>query len=117
MLFCFDIGNRFQTDAGCSSKFLLCDSEISSGFNKSAGNGVCTCNCVYVYIHISIHICVPPKIRIIQVYPATESAEDESSQLDNEDNPNTEQPPESDNVAPEQQLDDQDTIESDPSGR
>jgi len=51
---------------------------------------------------------------------ATESAEDESSQLDKEDNieddPNTEQPPESDNVAPEQQLDNQDTIESDPSG-
>lgn len=51
---------------------------------------------------------------------ATESAEDESSQLDEEDNieddPNTEQPPESDNVAPEQQLDNQDTIESDPSG-
>ena len=39
MLFCFDIGNRFQTDAGCSGKFLLCDAEISSGFNKSAGNG------------------------------------------------------------------------------
>lgn len=39
MLFCFDIGNRFQTDAGSSSKFLLCDAEISSGFNKSAGNG------------------------------------------------------------------------------
>lgn len=51
---------------------------------------------------------------------ATESAEDESSQLDKEDNieddSNTEQPPESDNVAPEQQLDNQDTIESDPSG-
>ena len=51
---------------------------------------------------------------------ATESVEDESSQLDKEDNieddPNTEQPPESDNVAPEQQLDNQDTIESDPSG-
>lgn len=51
---------------------------------------------------------------------ATESAEDESSQLDKEDNieddPNTEQPPESDNVAPEQQLDNQDTIESEPSG-
>ena len=51
---------------------------------------------------------------------ATESAEDESSQLDKEDNieddPNTEQPPESDNIAPEQQLDNQDTIESDPSG-
>ena len=51
---------------------------------------------------------------------ATESTEDESSQLDKEDNieddPNTEQPPESDNVAPEQQLDNQDTIESDPSG-
>ena len=51
---------------------------------------------------------------------ATQSAEDESSQLDKEDNieddPNTEQPPESDNVAPEQQLDNQDTIESDPSG-
>ena len=51
---------------------------------------------------------------------ATESAEDESSQLDKEDNieddPNTEQPPESDNVAPEQQLDNQDTIEPDPSG-
>lgn len=46
MLFCFDIGNRFQTDAGCSGKFLLCNAEISSGFNKSAGNGVC--NCVYV---------------------------------------------------------------------
>ena len=50
---------------------------------------------------------------------ATESAEDESSQLDKEDNieadPNTEQPPESDNVAPEQQLDNQDTIESEPS--
>ena len=39
MLFCFDISNRFQTDAGCSSKFLLCDAKISSGFNKSAGNG------------------------------------------------------------------------------
>lgn len=51
---------------------------------------------------------------------ATESTEDESSQLDKEDNieddPNTEQPLESDNVAPEQQLDNQDTIESDPSG-
>ena len=51
---------------------------------------------------------------------ATESAEEESSQLDKEDNieddPNTEQPPESDNVAPEQQLDNQDTIESEPSG-
>lgn len=51
---------------------------------------------------------------------ATESAEDESSQLDKEDNseddPNTEQPPESDNVAPKQQLDNQDTIESEPSG-
>ena len=34
MLFCFDIGNRFQTDAGCSGKFLLCDAEICSGFNK-----------------------------------------------------------------------------------
>lgn len=47
MLFCFDISNRFQTDASCSSKFLLCDAKISSGFNKSAGNGVCACNCVY----------------------------------------------------------------------
>ena len=54
MLFCFDIGNRFQTDAGCSGKFLLCDAEICSGFNKSAGN--CFCHGVYVYIHISIHI-------------------------------------------------------------
>ena len=47
MLFCFDIGNRFQTDAGCSSKFLLCDAKIRSDFYKSAGNGVCTCNSVY----------------------------------------------------------------------
>jgi hypothetical protein len=39
MLFCFDIGNSFQTDAGCSGKLFLRDAEISSGFNKSAGNG------------------------------------------------------------------------------
>ena len=39
MLFGFDIGNRFQTDAGCSGKLFLRDAEISSGFNKSAGNG------------------------------------------------------------------------------
>lgn len=39
MLFCFDIGNSFQTNAGCSGKLFLRDAEISSGFNKSAGNG------------------------------------------------------------------------------
>lgn len=67
MLFCFDISNRFQTDAGCSSKFLLCDAKISSGFNKSAGNGVC--HSAYVYIHISIHIYAPPNSELFMSVP------------------------------------------------
>lgn len=59
MLFCFDIGNRFQTDAGCSGKFLLRNAKISSGLNQSAGNGVCTGIIAYVSISIFIYVYLP----------------------------------------------------------